>query len=335
MASKFCFEALDKSLKDIMDHDKVASKTIFGGKVVVFGGDFRQILPVVPRGTSWDKFKNADEIHRFSKWILQVRDGKISEPNDGYAEICIPPELLLIDFMNPIEKIFTSTYLNILDNYTNSSFLQSRAILASTIKVVDEINDYLINLLPELLSCDSIDMAGTNDNDGVEHLSPEFLSCLKCYGLPNYSLKLKVGTCVIRNLDQCEGFCNGTRLTATRLTNHVIEAKIISGTHIGNTIYITRMSLSLSQSPWPFKLIRRQFPIIVSFAMTINKPQGQSLDYVCLYFPKDVFSQGQLYVAMSRVKSKNGLKILIHDKDKKALSQTTNVFFKEVFHNVA
>lgn len=74
----------------------------------------------------------------------------ISEPNDGYAEICITLELLLTYFMNPIVKIFISTYLNILDNYTNSSFLQSRAILASTIKVVDEINDYLINVLPDL-----------------------------------------------------------------------------------------------------------------------------------------------------------------------------------------
>ena len=139
---------------------------------------------------------------------------------------------------------------------------------------------------------------------------------------------------LIRNLDQSEGLCNGTRLTVTRLANHVIEASIISGTHIGNSIYIPRMSLSPSQSPWPFKLIRRQFPIIVSFAMTINKSQGQSLDFVGLYLPKDVFSHGQLYVAMSRVKSKSGLKILIHDKDKLPLDHTTNVVFKEVFHNV-
>lgn len=64
------------------------------------------------------------------------------------------------------------------------------------------------------------------------------------------------------------------------------------------------MSLSLSQSPQPFKLVRRKFPIIISFAMTINKSQDQSLDNVGLYLPKDIFSHGQLYVAMSRVKSK-------------------------------
>ncbi|CAK8536370.1 unnamed protein product [Lathyrus sativus] len=54
MANKFCFEALDKSLKDIMSDDNVECQQIFGGKVVIFGGDFRQILPVVLRGTRSD-----------------------------------------------------------------------------------------------------------------------------------------------------------------------------------------------------------------------------------------------------------------------------------------
>ncbi|CAI8613703.1 unnamed protein product [Vicia faba] len=90
---------------------------------------------------------NAQEIESFSKWILDVGDGKISEPNDEYAEITIPPEFLLTDFVDPIEKIVTSTYPNLLENFTNLDFLQSRAILASTIEIVDEINDYITNLL--------------------------------------------------------------------------------------------------------------------------------------------------------------------------------------------
>ena len=81
-------------------------------------------------------------------------------------------------------------------------------------------------------------------------------------------------------------------------------------------------------------MIRRQFPIIVSYAMTINKSQGQSLEYVGLYLPKPVFSHGQLYVAFSWVQSKSGFKILIHDKERKPQNITINVVFKEVFQNL-
>ena len=53
MTHKLCFEALDKSLRDIIK-GKSSSDHIIGGKVIVLGGDFRQILPVIPRGSRSD-----------------------------------------------------------------------------------------------------------------------------------------------------------------------------------------------------------------------------------------------------------------------------------------
>jgi hypothetical protein len=51
MAHRNCFEALDKSLRDILRcRDEDSDKKPFGGMTVVFGGDFRQILLVVPKG---------------------------------------------------------------------------------------------------------------------------------------------------------------------------------------------------------------------------------------------------------------------------------------------
>ncbi|XP_058776863.1 uncharacterized protein LOC131651212 [Vicia villosa] len=369
MAHKNCFEALDKTLKDLMNQNGPSGR-IFGGKVVVFGGDFRHILPVVPRASRsdivhasifssyvWDHCKvltltrnmrlrndrgnkNSNDIAEFSKWILDVGDGRISEPNDGLADIEIPHELLITDFEDPIQAIVESTYPDLLQNYTRLDYLQGKAILASTIEVIDRINHYILDLIPgeqkEYLSSDEIDKTDATYTEAYEVLTPEFLSNLRTSGLPNHILKLKVGTPIMlmRNLDQSQGLCNGTRLIVTRLANHVIEARIISGKNIGNLFYIPRMSMSPSESPWPFKLIRRQFPIIVSYAMTINKSQGQSLDTVGLYLPTPVFSHGQLYVAISRVTNKNGLKILIHDNDNVPLSTTTNVVYKEVFQSL-
>jgi len=53
MTHKYCFEALDRILNDIMS-GMTKENVVFGGKVIVFGGDFRQILPVIPGGSRSD-----------------------------------------------------------------------------------------------------------------------------------------------------------------------------------------------------------------------------------------------------------------------------------------
>ena len=95
-----------------------------------------------------------------------------------------------------------------------------------------------------------------------------------------------------------------------------------------------RMDMNPSDAKLPFKMNRRQFPIIISFAMKINKSQWQSMSNVGLYLPNPVFSHGQLYVALSRVKFINGLKVLILNKEKETTNVTTNVMYIEAFQNV-
>jgi ATP-dependent exoDNAse (exonuclease V) alpha subunit len=112
------------------------------------------------------------------------------------------------------------------------------------------------------------------------------------------------------------------------------KSKVID-VNIGEKVFIPRLSLSPSDVKIPFKFQRRQFPISVSFAMTINKSQGQSLKNVGIYLPSHVFSHGQLYVAISRVASKQGLKILIVDGYGENTDTTSNVVYHEVFRNVS
>jgi len=68
--------------------------------------------------------------------------------------------------------------------------------------------------------------------------------------------------------------------------------------------------------------------------MTINKSQGQTLSSVGVYLKKPIFTHGQLYVAVSRVTNKNGLKILIENQDRTCGSVTKNIVYKEILEMI-
>ncbi|XP_042757711.1 uncharacterized protein LOC122197560 [Lactuca sativa] len=369
MIHKHAFEALDRSLKDILSCDfRGNSKLPFGGKTIVFGGDFRQILPVVPNGSMqdivnaslsssyiWSSCKvltltknmrlsvlasDIQETATFAKWILDIGEGKVGGLNDGKAIIDIPTDLLIVDSVDPIGSLIGFVYPSIVENTKNSIYFQERAILASKNEVVQEINERLLKLFPgdpqEYLSSDSLSYVDFVHDEVDETLySPDVLNGLRHLGMPIHKLVLKVVVPVmlLRNIDQKCELCNGTRLQVIALGKRVIEAEIISGSNIGNRTFIPRMFLTPSDKRIPFIFQRRQFPLAVCFAMTINKSQGQSLSRVGLFLRQPVFTHGQLYVALSRVKSKARLKILILDKDGKLTNTTSNVVFKEVFGN--
>ena len=146
--------------------------------------------------------------------------------------------------------------------------------------------------------------------------------------------RLGVPIILLRNINQSEGLCNGTRLIITRLGNRIIEAEVITGSNVGKRVFIHRIVMSPTDSKWPFTLMRRQFPLKVYFAMTINKSQGQTFNHVGVYLPRPVFTHGQLYVAISRVTSRRGLKILIEQSGGQIEAHTKNIVYHEILNRL-
>ena len=89
-----------------------------------------------------------------------------------------------------------------------------------------------------------------------------------------------------------------------------LEWGLLMGSHAGATTFIPRLSITPSSTQVPFEFCRRQFPVRVCFAMSINKSQGQSVKHVGLDVRNAVFTHGQLYVAVSRVTSVYNLKVI-------------------------
>lgn len=116
-------------------------------------------------------------------------------------------------------------------------------------------------------------------------------------------------------------------MIVTQLLQHGIIARIDGGDFHGAVHFIPRIDCSSSGSGLPFKLMRRQLPIRLCFAMTINKSQGQTLDTVGVDLRTPVFSHGQLYVALSRVTDVSQLTVLLSDQHPRS---TINVVYDEV-----
>ena len=68
--------------------------------------------------------------------------------------------------------------------------------------------------------------------------------------------------------------------------------------------------------------------------MTINKAQGQTIPFVGVYLPQNVFSHGQLYVALLHRTSFSTTKVFIKETDHKSTTirrtYTKNVFYTKV-----
>ena len=309
-------------------------------------GDFRQTLPVIPKGTRPDEiyscikashlWKHVKSYHlsrnvraelsgdpdaaTFSKVLLEIGDGTISRT----VNVQIPPQV----FCKTKQELFDFIYPNLDQNYNRPGWLPKRAILAPKNVIVDELNETLLAKIPgEEKVYSSLDFP-LNARDCLQY-PQEVLNKMNFSGVPAHRLVLKKGCPVIclRNIDS-PLLVNGTRLVVDKLYDHKIDATILVGDHAGEQVSIPR--IPFIPTNFPIQMKRVQFPLRLSFVMTVNKAQGQTLEKVGLYLEEPCFSHGQFYVGCSRVGSEKNLRIMCPTNARND-PVTKNIVYKEVF----
>lgn len=231
----------------------------------------------------------------FADRLLDIGNGHLPVDSDGM--VTVEPNYGQI--VAKREDLYDCVYPDLARNYRNTEWLCERAILAPRNDMVSTTNEFLLTRLPgQDRTYKSVDDV-VDPVEAVQYPT-EFLNSLNPAGLPQHNLRLKVGCPImlLRNLDVPK-LCNGTQLVVKRMMPRLLEATIITGPGSGENVFIPRIPLRPSDTPFEFQ--RLQFPVRVSFAMTTNKSQGQSKSFVGLDLETPCFSHGQFYVGCSRV----------------------------------
>jgi hypothetical protein len=302
-------DTVERSIRDIVRDNRP-----FGGKTVVFMGDFKQLLPVVRHG------RGQDHTMQRCAWWSQVQVITFSlnwraVRYPAYSAFLESVGSGLIETVNVPRDRIVSTYDAIIDAVYGSSFCSSNQILALTLETCAVVNKMCIDRLPGQVF-DSPAVDSYVDCDDPDSYPPDYVESIHMNGAPPFMLQLKTGAkfMCIRNLNQQRGIINGTMLEVLEWTSRHLQARILTGKAAGSIEYFLKnvFTITPEASGLPFTIIRRQYPIIPAYCLSVHKAQGQTIKKCGLIFESDPFTHGQLYVALSRVSSWECLWILLH-----------------------
>ncbi|KAI2514302.1 helicase [Fragilaria crotonensis] len=321
-------DVLSQSLCDLLE----CADAPFGGLVVIMGGDFRQVLPVLSHAgrativhstvlqskvwqTSSVNIMQLSENMRLRMDLENTSDPQLQEVLSHFASFLLrigedmePSPINLPLYISQPQEV-KELVEHVFDDFSSNDplYWSERAILCPKNKDVQQINDMVSSRLPHdehiFLSIDNI-MSEEIDDPAYTLYPPEFLNSLEPSGLPPHRLSLKKGMLVmlLRNLSST--LSNGTRLMVRRISRSILECSVPTS---GEIVDIPRIALLSPEDELPFIFKRRQFPVRPAYAMTINKSQGQTLQKVGIFVPQGIFAHGQLYVALSRVRNPHDL----------------------------
>ncbi|VDP52103.1 unnamed protein product [Heligmosomoides polygyrus] len=258
---------------------------------MLLGGDFRQMLPVIEKGSRydvvqaclktssvWPLFKAND--HEYREWLMKIGNGEAL--SDENSDIQVPPPLICSG--NIADAIFGDAFSG------RNMDLSELAILTPRNVDALRINDYVLDRLSgEKSTFLSEDEAIVENPSDALNFPTEFLNEMTPTGMPPHALHLKVGCIMmlLRNIDVRNGLCNGTRLIVKQIGRRLLVCEHAVGIRKG------------SQA--------KAIPYQIKLCHDINKSQGQSFFKVGIALHDPIFAHGQLYVALSRTRSSDGV----------------------------
>ncbi|XP_072395344.1 uncharacterized protein [Diabrotica undecimpunctata] len=187
MAHKRALEALNRTLKDLRNDWRC-----FEGAMILLSGDFRQILPVIPRSTAADEINaclKSSNLWRYVKKLQLTTNMRVTLLNDtsaedfseqlltiGNGQVPVDESSGLISFPNNFcnfvsskDELINNVFPNIISNYKNNEWLSERAILAAKNKDVDDLNYIIQNkIIGTMHSFKSIDCV-TNEDEATNY----------------------------------------------------------------------------------------------------------------------------------------------------------------------
>jgi hypothetical protein len=289
---------VERTLRDIMQDQRP-----FGGKSIVWMGDFKQLLPVVRYG------KGQNHTVQQCAWWRSAIKLKFSKnwraaQNAAYTSFLEDVGNGRVDRVSSPAECRCSSYDDIIQQVYGDQFDNRHQILALTLDTCAEINRMCFAKLPgDMVEFPAADhYVDCSDRDAFP---PDYVQSLAMKGAPPWMLQFKPGAkyMCIRNIDPARGLINGTMLKLLSVGRNLIQVQILSGKSTGSCDVLLRSMFTITPeaSGLPFTILRSQFPIIPAYCLSVHKAQGQSLRKVGIVFETDPFTHGQLYVALSRV----------------------------------
>ena len=345
MANRAVLACVDETCRRVMQ-----STLPFGGKVIVLLGDFRQTCPVIRRGTKaevinasishstiWSKFtiyrltipiRNADD-PPFAAFVDAIGDGG-------------GPQISFQGLQHAGSRIELTRFTFPPNVIGDPVLCLQRCILAPTNSQVDAYNSTILNQLPGsprfFCAADSLEEHTNILDDSESDVLPtpdailDYVSKVRPNGMPDHTLLIKLGGVyrLLRNFSIDRGLVKNTRVVVTGIGRKLITVHLLKS--FGSASFSDHEDVLLPRITFKetlasgHTLLRKQFPLAPAYASTFHSCQGLTLDCVGIDLTQLVFTHGQLYTALSRVRHRNNTMILLPD----GQETTTNVTYHDI-----